>query len=56
MTSVVVTGTLANKGMYWNTGEYWNVSLSEMIRCNEKIHIDWLRHGKLLIPTEFQDI
>ena len=39
----------------WHIEEYWNVSLSDSIRYNEKIQVDWLKGEKFPIPPEFQE-
>ena len=40
-------------GRDWHTGKYWSIPLSESIRYNKRIQVDWLKSKKLTIPPEF---
>ena len=42
-------------GRDWHTGEYRSLLLSESIRYNEKIQVDWLKREKLSIPPDTRE-
>ena len=42
-------------GRDWHTGKYWSIPLSESIRYNERIQVDWLKCKNITILPEFQE-